>query len=59
MEATAFLPAQGGIDNQGGHRGEIPQLQQVDRDFEIPVKLADLALEIAQSRAGALESRLG
>ena len=55
VQATAFFAAEGGIDNQGRNRGEIAQLQQVDRDLEVPIKLADFALQIAQARGGALQ----
>src|ERR1700730_15836166 len=55
VQTAAFLSAEGRIDYQRGDRGKVAELQQVDRNLEIPIKLADFALQIAQPRAGSLE----
>src|SRR5437762_1646338 len=54
MKAAAFFAGECGIHDQGGCGCEIAQLQQINRHFEIPIELADLALEISQSRARPL-----
>src|ERR1051326_6394913 len=53
MEAAALFAAQRRIDDQRGDSRQVPKFQQVHRHLEIPVKLTDLALEIAQPRGRA------
>src|SRR3954471_20444076 len=59
MQSATLLPAQRRIDNQRGHGCQVSQLQQVDRNLEVPIKLTDLPLQIAQPRTGPLESLVG
>ena len=56
MQPSAFFSAQGRIDNQSRNSGQIPQLQEIDGNSKIPVKLANLSLQIPQPGGGALQS---
>src|SRR5438128_2170756 len=55
VQAAAFFPAQRRIDDHRRDRGEISKLQQIDRHLKIPIKLTNLALKVAQARAGTLQ----
>src|SRR5437764_6494696 len=56
MQAAAFLSAERRIDDQRGDCRQVAQLEQVDGDFEVPIKLPDFALEVSQSRTGSLQA---
>src|SRR5204862_8161607 len=47
VQTAAFLSAERRIDDQRGDCRQIAQLEQVHRDFEVPIKLADFPLEIS------------
>jgi hypothetical protein len=59
VEPTAFLPAKRGIHDQRRHRREVSELQKIDGDVEVPVKLPNLTLKIPETGAGALEALVG
>src|ERR1700720_1140491 len=59
MQASALLAAERRIDNQGSYRSQIAQLEQIDRNFKIPIKLADFPLKISQARARPLQPLVG
>ena len=55
MEASAFAAQECGVYDDRGNCAEVAKFQEVGVDLEIPVKLLNLAVQIAETRRGALE----
>src|SRR2546423_3569488 len=56
MQPAALLAVERRINDQRRDRSQVAQLQQIHRHLKIPIKLTNLALQIAQPRAGPLQA---
>ena len=56
MQATAFMPQQRAVHDQGGNIDQVAQFEQVGRDTEACIVLVYLALEQADAFAGAAQA---
>src|SRR5689334_21457957 len=54
VHAAGFLAAAGALDDEVRHEREVAKLDQVTRDLEVDVVLADLVAEDLDATAGAL-----
>lgn len=59
MQTATFFAGERGIDDERGDGGEVAEFEKISVDFEIPIEFLDFVLEIAKSRAGALEAFVG
>ena len=54
MQATTLATTDCAINDQRGHRDQIAQLEQLRRNFEVPIKFLNLCMQVAQARGCAL-----
>lgn len=59
MKPSTLPPANGAVDDEGCGRGEIAEFEKVGGDFEVPVELLDLGLQITQAGGCPLEPLVG
>src|SRR5678815_3090020 len=56
VEAARFLAASGALDDQVRDQRQVAELDQVARDLEVEVVLADLVAHDLDAAAGALDA---